>query len=104
MQAYNTQHSFTYNAALAIAYEVAADDYLGLFVNCNTANVQYAVTQELDAAQQQFEGLVANAYTHVNDAAYPVLVYMNANEFVAWYDWENMCGYIATTATQAVAA
>jgi len=104
MQAYNTQHSFTHNAALAAQHEVAADDYLGLFVNCNTANVQYAVTQDLDAAQQQFEGLFVTADTHINDAAYPVLVYMQANAFVAWYDWENMCGYIATTATQAVAA
>jgi hypothetical protein len=104
MQAYNTQHSFTYNAALAIAHDVEADDYVGLFVNCNAATVQYAVTVELDAAQQQFEGLLADKYTHVNDEAYPVLVYMNANEFVAWYDWENMCGYIATTQQQAVAA
>jgi hypothetical protein len=104
MQAYNAQHNFTYNAALAIAHDVEADDYLGQFVNCNAATVQYAVTQTQEDAQQQFEGLVANKYTHINDEAYPVLVYMNANEFVAWYDWENMCGYIATTAAQAVAA
>jgi hypothetical protein len=103
MQAYNTQHSFTYNAALAAQLEVAADDYLGLFVNCNTATVRYALTNTLGDAQQQFEGLVANKYTHINDSAYPVLVYMNANEFVAWYDWENMCGYIAATQQQAAA-
>ena len=104
MQAYNTQHSFTYNAELAQQHEVAADDYLGLFVNCNAATVQYAVTLELDAAQQQFEGLFVTADTHINDEAYPVLVYMQANMYVAWYDWENMCGYIAATQQQAVAA
>ena len=105
MQAYNTQHNFTYSAALAITHEVEADDSLGLFVNCNAATVQYAVTNTQDAAQQQFEGLLADKYTHENDEAYPVLVYMHANMFVAWYDYENMCGYIATTATQqAVAA
>jgi hypothetical protein len=104
MQAYNTQHSFTYNAALAIAYDVEADDYLGLFVNCNAASVRYAVTNTQEDAQLMFEGLLADTYTHENDAAYPVIVYMQANTFVAWYDWENMCGYIATTATQAVAA
>jgi hypothetical protein len=104
MQAYNTQHNFTYSAALAITHDVEEDDSLGLFVNCNAATVQYAVTTELDAAQQQFEGLVANKYTHINDEAYPVLVYMQANMFVAWYDWENMCGYIATQQAQALAA
>lgn len=104
MQAYNAQHNFSYNAALAQHYEVAADDYLGLFVNCNAATVKYSHTNTLEAAQQQFEGHIANTYTHVNDAAYPVLVYMQANMFVAWYDWENMCGYIATTQQQAQAA
>ena len=104
MQAHNAQHNFTYSAQLAQQFNVDEDDYLGLFVNCNAATVRYAVTTELDAAQQQFEGLIANAYTHVNDAAYPVLVYMQANMFVAWYDEENMCGYIATTQAVAQAA
>ena len=104
MQAYNKQHNFTYNAALAVQHEVAADDYLGQFVNCNAATVKYSLTTQLDDAQQQFEGLFVTADTHINDAAYPVLVYMCANTFVAWYDWENMCGYIATTQQQAQAA
>ena len=103
MQAYNQQHHVSYCAALAQHYEVAADDYLGLFVNCNAATVRYALTNTLEEAQAMFEGHIASTYTHVNDAAYPVLVYMNANEFVAWYDWENMCGY-TTTAAHAVAA
>jgi hypothetical protein len=104
MQAYNKQHNFTYNAALAVQHEVAADDYVGQFVNCNAATVKYSLTTQLDDAQQQFEGLFVNTDTHINDAAYPVLVYMQANTFVAWYDWENMCGYIATTQQQAQAA
>lgn len=107
MQAYNTQHNFSYNAQLAHEYEVAADDTVGLFVNCNAATTQYAVTLELDEAQAAFErelATTATAYTHVNDEAYPVLVYMHANMYVAWYDWENMCGYIATQQAQAVAA
>lgn len=103
MQAYNKQHNFTYSAALAAHYDVAADDYLGQFVNCNSATVRYALTNELDDAQQQFEGLIADKYTHIDDSAYPVLVYMHANMYVAWYDWENMCGYTATTAAQATA-
>jgi hypothetical protein len=103
---YNTQHNFTYSAALAIAYDVEADDYVGLFVNCNKATVRYALTNTQEDAQHMFEVLLANTYTHENDEAYPVIVYMQANMFVAWYDWENMCGYIATTSTQqqAVAA
>lgn len=100
MQAYNTQHNFSYNAALAHEYEVEEDDFVGLFVNCNAATVRYAVTQTQEDAQHMFEGLLADKYTHENDEAYPVIVYMHANMFVAWYDWENMCGYIATTATQ----
>lgn len=103
MQAYNTQHNFSYSTALAQQHDVAADDYLGLFVNCNSATVRYAHTTELEAAQQQFEGLFVTADTHVNDEAYPVLVYMQANMYVAWYDGENMCGYIAATAQQAAA-
>jgi len=103
MQAFNTQHNFTYNAELAHEYEVEADDFVGLFVNCNAATTRYGITLELDEAQAAFErelATSATACTHVNDEAYPVLVYMHANTFVAWYDWENMCGYIATTATQ----
>ena len=96
MQAYNAQHSFTYNAQLALQHSVDADDYVGLFVNCNSATVQYAITLALEEAQAAFEREVANKYTHINDSAWPVLVYMDANQFVAWYDWENMCGYTAT--------
>lgn len=101
MQAYNKQHSFSYNAELAKQYEIAADDYLGQFVNCNPATTQYAITLELDDAQAAFERELAGKYTHINDEAYPVLVYMDANAFVAWYDWENMCGYNATQQLQA---
>lgn len=104
MQAYNAQHNFSYSAALAAQHEVEDNDYLGLFVNCNAATVRYALTNTQEDAQAMFEGLFVNVDTHVNDAAYPVLVYMQANMFVAWYDWENMCGYIATTQQQAVAA
>jgi hypothetical protein len=103
MQAYNKQHSFTYNAELAAEYEVAADDFVGLFVNCNAHNFVMSPSLELDAAQQQFESFI-KLLTTVNDEAYPVLVYMHANEFVAWYDWENMHGYITAAAMQAQAA
>lgn len=102
MQAYNKQHNFSYSAVLAAAYEVAADDYVGLFVNCNSATTQYSIALTLEEAQAAFEREIAGKYTHINDSAYPVLVYMQANAFVAWYDWENMCGYVATE--QAVAA
>jgi hypothetical protein len=100
MQAYNKQHNFTYSTALAQQYNVEADDYVGQFVNCNSATVRYAVTNAQEDAQLMFEGLLANKYTHENDEAYPVIVYMDANTFVAWYDWENMCGYIAATQQQ----
>jgi len=104
MQAHNAQHNFTYNAQLAQHFSIDDSDPLGLFVNCNAATVRYAVTNELDAAHTMFEGLIANAYTTVNDDASPVYVYMHNNTYIAWYDWENMCGYIATTQAVAQAA
>lgn len=79
---------------------------LTAFVNNNKANVSYATA--LDAlvgasddsfaeAHEAFEAQVV--YDTVNDDADPVYVYLHNSVAVAWYDWENMCGYIAQNET-----
>ena len=96
MHTHNTEHNFTYSQSLADQHEIAADDAAGLFVNCTTANVHLAVTNGPEAAQAQFEGLIAGQYNTVDDTAWPVLIYQQDNHYVAWYDWENICGYKVT--------
>lgn len=56
-----------------------------LFVNGNRPNVN-------DVPRENFEELVS--YTDVNEKSFPVLLYVNGHEMVAWYDLENMYGYI----------
>lgn len=96
MQAHNALHNFTYNAALAKQYDVAEDDHVGLFVNCNRATVRYNSALDLDVARRAFEHKLRGMYNYKNTAAHPVDIYMQDNEYIAWYDWENACGYIAT--------
>lgn len=57
-----------------------------LFVNGNEPNVN-------NAAQASFEERFS--FDTVNEAAYPVLIYQNGTQMVAWYDIENMRGYVA---------
>lgn len=72
------------------------------FVNGNAVNVRFAVTAET-SDQLLFEVLperFARMFEHdsVNDDADPVFVYIRDGEFVAWYDLENACGYVADLA------
>jgi hypothetical protein len=57
-----------------------------LFVNGNDENVENVTQAEFEA---RFK------FKNVNDDAFPVLVYLNGNEMLAWYDEENEYGYIA---------
>lgn len=67
---------------------------ISTFINSNNANVK-CTNATLEQAQHTFE--TKFTYDTVNDEAWPVLVYMLNNNAIAWYDEENMCGYIAVT-------
>lgn len=91
-------HNFTYNATHAKewGYEEATDSAHTIFVNCNTPNVYLQASvygEEEEEKEQHFASLLQ--HTHVNDRAIPVLVYMQEDKFVGWYDLENMWGYVA---------
>ena len=87
-------HNFTYNATHAEewGYTEAEDSPLTLFVNCNAPTAHYN-EENFEALAQLFASNVQ--HTHVNEDAFPVLVYMQGPRFVAWLDLENMWGYIA---------
>ena len=73
-------------ASLRAAWGPGWEGAMDLFVNGNEVNVRN-VTQDEFESRIQFE--------KVNDDAFPVLVYQNGNEMLAWYDEENEYGYIA---------
>ena len=79
---YNHERIASLRAAWGDGWHGAKD----LFVNGNDANVRN-VTQDEFEARIQFDT--------VNDDAFPVLVYLNGSEMLAWYDEENEYGYIA---------
>ena len=62
------------------------------FVNGNAVNVTVLNTNSLETVQEEFESKLT--YDSVNDEAFPVLVYVRNNEFVAWCDLENAQGYV----------
>ena len=66
---------------------------LSQFTNTNAANVTCANEQDFKAALASR----AVAFDTVNDDAFPVLVYMQNNAFVAYFDPENECGFITTS-------
>lgn len=86
----NDAATVVYNPAHIAAKEAAwgkmSRNALDLFVNGNNANVN-------TIAKVNFEERVR--FDHVNDKAYPVLVYQNGTQMLAWYDCENEHGYIA---------
>ena len=71
---------------------------LDAFVNNNDSNFAYTVTDVSD--DDMFEAL-PNTFAkkfksdNVNYGADPVFVYELAGVPVAWYDCENMCGFVA---------
>lgn len=71
---------------------------LDAFVNNNNSNFAYTVTDVSD--DEMFETLpetFAKKFKsdNVNYAADPVFIYELAGTPVAWYDCENMCGFVA---------
>lgn len=71
---------------------------LDTFVNTNDSNFAYTVTDVSD--DDMFEALPNTfakkfTYDNVNYAADPVFVYELKGVPVAWYDCENMYGFVA---------
>lgn len=62
---------------------------IDLFVNVHSVKVG---TQLSDISQDQFEKSVY--FDTVNDTAFPVYVYENKGNPVAWYDEELECGIV----------
>lgn len=76
-----------------MTYDVAT------FVNNNQPNVNFGIdfdaalnTDQLMAFEDVFAGLVP--HTNYNEDAMPVMVYENNGQPVAWYDFENLKGYV----------
>ena len=98
MQNTNAQTNAQYASTVAVAT-------LDEFVNNNKHNVtlqcdlQNASHDEIDdklftVLPMQFAGRVL--YDTIDDAAFPVLVFVNnSSKCVAWYDCENMQGFVA---------
>lgn len=85
----NDASTVVYNQARIDALRAAWGDgwhsATELFVNGNKPNVN-------DVPQENFEELVS--YDTVNEKGFPVLIYQNGTQMVAWYDIENMYGYV----------
>ena len=89
----NNKHTVVYDAVrlgeLDLAwggFTVDALDASDIFVNGNRANTRNKTST---AFAKKF------TYTRVDDSAEPVLVYLNGDTMVAWYDEELGQGYIA---------
>ena len=80
----------TYNAEIVkkmkACYGDLFDNARDLFVNGNLVNRR-------DIAQDEFEAQIK--YNKMDTSACPVIVYLNGNKMLAWYDEENEYGYIA---------
>lgn len=68
-------------------------DNVSEFVNNNAANVTFVYNDNFDAAEEQFAKKVKN-FDSTNDDAFPVIVYLNGDNFVAWVDLELARGFI----------
>jgi hypothetical protein len=70
---------------------------LSQFVNTNDYNFEMEYSDDWDAAEDEFVTKVKKAghkVTDVNRDASPVIVAMDGDDFVAWYDFENIHGFI----------
>ena len=70
------------------------------FVNGNAHNVTLVYTSKQHSDDAECERLHTEfeskfEYDETNDDASPVFVYLRDGNAIAWYDWENMYGYIA---------
>ena len=87
----HNKHTVAYGARLQEldqlwgGFTVEELDATDIFVNGNVPS--HTVTQK------KFEKLFA--YDTVNDDAHPVLVYLQGDTMVAWYDMELVQGFIA---------
>ena len=87
----HNKHTVAYGARLQEldqlwgGFTVEELDATDIFVNGNVPS--HTVTQK------KFEKLFA--YDTVNDDAHPVLVYLQGDTMVAWYDMELAVGFIA---------
>lgn len=73
------------------------DGSLDQFVNTNDANFDAEYSDDWDQAEKDFVDRVKKAGHRVSDVnrdATPVIVAMDGNDFVAWYDFENTHGFI----------
>jgi hypothetical protein len=74
------------------------DDEYDQFVNGNQPNFKGRYNDDFDKGQQMFinflkkKGLTVD---HIDDRGDPVLVAMSGGKMVAWYDLENVQGYLA---------
>jgi hypothetical protein len=88
----NDKHTVVYGSRLAELNALWGDmtvealDATDIFINGNYSNAR---NKTATAFEKKF------TYTAVNDDASPVLVYLNGDTMVAWYDEELCCGYIA---------
>jgi hypothetical protein len=70
---------------------------LDQFVNTNDYNFEMEYNDDWDAAEEEFIAKVkreGHKITDINRDASPVIVAMNGDDFVAWYDFENTHGFV----------
>lgn len=92
---------FTYDEEIAKIYEISDIDWQGCFVNCNSPNYSTIDAYDFgDKAQVAFLSTLKQkgiSYDAVDTICSPVFIVLLQSLPIAWYDLENMCGYISKT-------